>query len=220
MNLTIRLTLSITAVLSGYFLSTQAYAAGTIKCWKNAEKIRECGRVVPPEFAQGRIEILNSQGQVIKVYDRVLTKEERKEAKRIAKLKKAEERRKKESRKRDVILMMTFSTEKELTIAHQNKIEALQGILKLTQTNNDHLDEKLTAIQKQLANYERAGEKAPPRLYENMHTVKSKIQSNNKSMESKQLQIKDMNTQFESDLQRYKELKSYQRTSRLVDEDE
>lgn len=220
MKLTTQLTTSITVVLSSYFLTAQTCSAATIKCWQNAEKVRECGRVVPPEFAQGRIEVLNSQGQVIKIYERVQTKAERKEAKRIAKLKKAEERKKKESRKRDVILMMTFSTEKELSLAHENKVEALQGILKLTQTNNERLDEKLHAVQKQLANYERAGEKAPPTLYENMKTIKSKIKANNTIMESKQLQIKELNSQFNSDLQRYKELKSYQRTSRLADEDE
>lgn len=176
--------------------------------------------MVPPEFAQGRIEVLNAQGQVIKVYERVLTKEERKEARRIAKLKKQEERRKEESRKHDVILMMTFSTEAELAIAHKNKVEALQGILKLTEANNISLDDKLHTVQKQLANYERAGEKAPPGLYEKMNTIKSKIKINNKSLKDKKLQIENLNTQYHTDLQRYKELKSYQRSSRVKNEDD
>ena len=219
MNSRILPVIFITAFCS-HFLANQAYSAGTIKCWENADKIRECGRNVPPEYAQGRIEVLNAQGQVIKVYERVLTKEERKEARRLAKLKKEEERRKKESRKRDVILMMTFSTESELNLAHQNKVEAVQSLIKLTQTNNEHLDEKLGAIQKQLADYERAGETAPSNLYDKMNTVKARINKNNKALEEKQGLLKKIQTSYKADLKRYRELKSYQRSSRTLDEDE
>lgn len=220
MNRRISLVIFIFA-LSSYFLANHAYAAGTIKCWENKEKVRECGRNVPPEYAQGRIEVLNAQGQVIKVYERVLTKEERKEAKRLAKLKKEEERRKKESRRRDVILMMTFSTEKELMLTHHNKVEAVQSLIKLTQNNNENLDEKLAAIQKQLADYERAGETAPQGMYEKMNTVRSKIRKNKKTIAEKQKLLKDMQAGYEADLKRYRELKSYQRNHRPPqDEDE
>jgi len=221
MNLRIRIPpVFFIATLCSFLLATHAQSAGTIKCWENAQKVRECGQTVPPEFAQGRIEVLNAQGQVIKVYERVQTKEERKEAKRQAKLKKEEERRQKESRKHDVILMMTFASENDLTLAHKNKVEAVQSLIKLNQNSIEQLNEQLAAIQKQLADYERAGETAPSNLYNNMESVRIRIEKNNKILEEKQTQVKGLQARYKADLKRYRELKSYQQSSRNQDEDE
>ena len=58
------------------------FHAHAFKCWTNNEGVRECGNVVPPEYAQQKTRTINERGITTEVKERAKTKEELAEMKR------------------------------------------------------------------------------------------------------------------------------------------
>ena len=187
--------------------------AGTIKCWTNKDGVRECGYSVPPEYSQQRIEILNERGIQIGVKEAAKTKEQLEEDARLAKLKQEKLKRQEEARLRDTILLNSFTTERDLKISYDDKIEAVKGVIEITTTGTRTLQQNLQAVQKKAANYERAGETMPENILNQVNNLKRQIKDNEKYTANKQREIKALNLQYEADLKRFRELKGITPTS-------
>jgi hypothetical protein len=188
-----------------------ATMAGSIKCWTNKEGVRECGTAVPPEYSQQRIEIINERGIVVDVREAAKTKEqleaEKREAARLAKLKEEESRRREEQRMRDMVLLNTFTTERDLEISYDDKVKAIRSIIEITNNHTHNLNENLKDVQKKAANYERAGEKPPKAVFEEMDNLKRQIMENDKYIAEKEGEINVLRQKYEADLKRFRELK-------------
>ena len=181
--------------------------ASNIMCWKNKQGVRECGAMVPPEYAQQRIEVVNDKGQVVKVYPRALTPKELEAAKQ-AKLEKEKELQRQKARKRqDMILLRTFTTERDIEMSRKSKVDAIKGIIDITNSNTHALKNNLQQLQKKAADYERSGEKPPATLIEDMKSLKSQIKDNDAFVTKKQEAIIHLEKKYDNDLQRYRELK-------------
>jgi len=193
--------------LLGLLIYSPGAMAGTIKCWINKDGVRECGYIVPPEYSQQRIDILNERGIQIGVKEAAKTKEQLEEDARLAKLKQEELQRKEEARLRDTILLKTFATERDLKISYDDKIEVVKGVIDITNTGTRSLQQKLNAVQKRAANYERAGETTPEKVVNEINNLKRQIKDNEKYSANKQEEIKALNLKYEADLKRFHELK-------------
>ncbi len=190
---------------AGLFLAALlALAAGPalalrIKCWVNDEGVRECGQAVPPEYAQGRIEILNERGVVIEVQPPAKTPEE---AAREAEL----ARKRREAEERDRLLLRAYPTERDLLIARDNRLEAIQSIIDLTHSNTRSLQRQLEELEARAAGYERAGKKIPAPLLDDIRRVRIQMDNNRQFIATKEHEKKEVEQQFAADLARLREL--------------
>ena len=191
----------------GLLLISPASMAGSIKCWTNKDGVRECGYIVPPEYSQQRIEIMNERGIVVEVKEAAKTKEQLAEEARLANLKKEEERRLQEQRLRDRVLLNTFTTERDLKISYDDKIAVVMGHIDISNTGSRTLDENLRTAQRKAANYERSGEKVPENVLEEIETLKRQLKENSEFVARKMREINMLNEQYEADLKRFRELK-------------
>lgn len=196
------------ALLLGLALlfATQTAPAGSrIKCWVNKDGVRECGQFVPPEYAQQRIEIVNERGIVVEVIEAAKSKEQlAKEA--------AERRRLAEQKRRDKILLNTFTTERDIELARKSRIQAIESIIAITNSNTRSLKASLAKVQKRAADFERAGEEPPKELFEEMDSLKRQIQDNEDFVAKKQRDIIALEKRFDADLKRFRELKGIGKT--------
>jgi hypothetical protein len=197
----------------GLLITAPHAVAGTIKCWTNKDGIRECGYSVPPEYSQQRIEIMNERGIQIGVKEAAKTKEQLEEDARLAKLKQEELQRQEEARLRDTILLNTFTTERDLKISYDDKIEVVKGVIDITNTGTRTLQQNLQAVQKKAANYERAGETMPEDTLNQVNSLKRQINDNEKYIANKQAEIRALNLQYKADLKRFRELKGIKPTN-------
>lgn len=181
--------------------------ARSIKCWINKDGVRECGYTVPPEYSQQRIELINERGIVVDVKEAAKTKEQLAEEERLAKLKEEELRLEKEKQLRDSILLNTFTTERDLKISYDDKIAVIMGHVDISNTGSRTLTENLNDAQRRAANHERAGEKVPQSLIEEIESLKRQIKDNQDFVARKMAEIKELNLQYEADLKRFRELK-------------
>lgn len=198
--------LCLLALLLGGF--APAAFAGAYKCWTNEDGIRECGQNVPPEYSQQRIEILNQQGVVVEVEEAAKTSEELEQEKRTAEQHKLEQQQQEEKRRQDHILLSTFTTERDLRMYYQDKEDSIQGLINITRSSNESLQETLNERQKQAANLERRGQSLPDDLLEEMEQLKRQITNNEKFIADKQRELEQLNAQYETKLKRFRELTS------------
>jgi len=186
--------------------------AGSIKCWTNKEGVRECGAVVPPEYSQQRVEVMNERGIVVDVKEAAKTKEQLAEEARLAKLKQEELRRQEEARLRDTILLQSYTTERDLKISYDGKIAVNRDIIDITNTGSRTLNENLNNTRTKAANYERAGEKPPESVLEEINSLKRQIKDNDEFIARKEEEINVLKRQYEADLKRFRELKGIKPT--------
>ncbi len=193
----------ITSYLFLFFAISPATHAAYIKCWKNKQNIRECSKTVPPEYAQQRIEVINDQGIVVKIIQPRKTKNQLAEDARKAKKQQARE----EQRRQDLILLKSFTTEKDLLLSRDKKLATIDGTITIANGNLRILNSSLEQLQKQAANHERAGSPIPRPLIVDIDSVKSQVLENEKYVLDKQNKRKELKEKFAADLARYRQLK-------------
>jgi hypothetical protein len=181
--------------------------AGKIKCWTNSDGIRECGNVLPPEYAQQEHETLNSQGVTTKHFERAKTPEELAEAKRLADIKAEEERLLKEQYERDQILLQTFSNEDEISMARNGKITAIKTELRLTRASMQNTRDRLRTYHQQAASLERASKPINDKLASDIKLAEQQIADYETFISSKEKEKELIQANFERDMKRYQELK-------------
>lgn len=177
--------------------------AAYIKCWQNKQKIRECSETVPPEYAQQRIEILNEQGIVVKIIEPRKSRAQLDKEARLAKKREAKEER----RRQDLILLKTYTNERDLLLSRDKKLSTIDGSITIANGNLRILNGSLEQLQKQAANHERSGKRVPLNLIEDIRSVRGQIAENKKYLDGKKEKRGELERQFDADLKRYRELK-------------
>lgn len=192
--------------------TSSAFAAGgksssTISCWKNNIGVRECGTVVPPEYSQQRIEIVNERGFVIKVIEAAKSPEELAQERESKRIQEEEEAKRKEQARLDAILLNAYTTERDLILARDNNLKSAKGQVEIVKGNLKILQGNLEELQNRAANHERSGQKPPESLIKEIESTKKQVSLKNANVEKQEENLKIMEEKFESDLKRFRELK-------------
>ena len=202
-------TLPALPLLVAVFLSTPASAG--IKCWTNDEGVRECGNAVPPEYAQKAHRELSDTGITVSTTTRAKTKEEldeeREEAARQAAIRAEEERKIRERKMKDRVLLSTFTSEEDLKLSHEGQVSAIDVRIEHTEKIVVQLEHSLEDMHKQAAKLERSGQPMTPELETKMTRVKRQLEESKSFIEKRRLQKAELAAQFQEDLERYRELK-------------
>jgi len=188
-------------------VATAGPGGSTIKCWKNDIGIRECGSIVPPEYSQKRIEVLNSRGQVIEVIAPPKTPEQLAKERELERQRKAEEQAKKEQERQDKVLLDSYTTERDLLIARDTNIKAAQAQLDIAEGNVKFLQITLDELQNRAGNYERSGKKPPEKLVARIDRVKQQIAEKQQNIQNKKDEKTSMEARYAKDLARFRKLK-------------
>lgn len=181
--------------------------ARLISCWTNDNGVRECGASVPPEHSQKRIEIVNERGLVVKVIPAAKTKEQLAEEREAARIQKELEEQRKEQARLDTILLNAYTTERDLILARDNNLKAVESQVDISKGNLRVLKDTLGELQKEAANYERSGKKPPEKLLKEIEEAKVQIQTKQKYVDIKQKEKEEMQARYDRDLKRFRELK-------------
>ena len=130
---------------------------------------------VPPEMIPNGYTILNSRGQVVKVVERALTAEEieQREGSKDERQKKALAAIAQE--KSDQRLLTIFSHPKDAERARERKIEALDVMISINQSNIVRLRSEFDIVQGQAAAKEREGQEVAPHMLEKIERIERQI---------------------------------------------
>jgi hypothetical protein len=156
---------------------------------------------------------LNSQGIVLNSTDAAKPPEEaatEAEAKRKLEAEQLESARIKAIQDReDLVLTMTFASEAEIEHARDNRIEAIDSVIRLIETNIESTQKKLDNIKKSATlTYTSKGKEIPGGVAQKIEHFERKIESRNSQMEAKAREKDKMRAKYEADLERFRVLKS------------
>jgi len=193
-------------------------AAGSASAAAMYKWIDENGQVrysdrLPAKQAKKKHQQLNSRGVVVTTTEAARSDEEiaaEAEAKR-----KAEEQAKEDAKlkvvqdKKDKVLLLTFSSEKELTLARDDRIEVLDSVIQLINKSITTTQTTLRELETNAEqNYSSQGKEIPGGLAQKIEHFTRKIENRTDQMLLKIEEKDRINEQFEIDLIRFRELKS------------
>ena len=193
-------------------LGANTAAAASLYKWVDENgQIRYSDRL-PASQVKKKHQQLNSQGVVVSTTEAARPDEELK-AEAEAKRKQEEEDAKNAVLKRaqdekDRVLLMTFSSEEELGLARNDRIEVLDSVIKLINKSISTTQSKLDALQANADEiYISQGKEVPGGLAQKIEHFTRKIESRNAQLELKVKEKQKINQQYELDLARFRMLK-------------
>ena len=176
--------------------------------WVDANGVTHYGDHVPPEYASQEQHVLNSRGYEIDHLDAQKTAEQ------VA----AEERRKldaQQSQTRDHNLLNTFASVQEIERLRDQRVQLVADQIKVTNSFLDTLNGRMKKMRADTLRYRpySSDPKAPPmpdQMAEDLVRLTTDMRTQRQNLQQKRAEESSMSIQFESDIDRFKELKHIQ----------
>lgn len=196
-------------VLSLLVLSSLAVTAqAAMNKWVDDKGQVHYGDEVPAEYLNQKRAVLNEQGVVVKNYksQEQLDKEKQENA-ATESVKKAKLIEAKTQDLRDRVLLDTFTTDRDIDMARDDRVAAIDSQIQLAESNIKEGERKMKEVDTQIAAIEKSGRAVPDNLFKQRESVSRQLENNYKYVETKQDERKQINTRFEEDMKRFRELK-------------
>ncbi len=193
------------------FAPIKQTGAGALYKWTDENgQIRYSDRL-PASQVKRKHQQLNSQGVVLSTKEAAKSDEElaaEAEARRKLEEQEAKEAKIKEAQdKKDTVLLLTFSSEEELGLARDNRLDVLESVIQLINKSIDATQQQLQQLQtKADKTYLSQGKEVPGGLAQKIEHFTRKIESRYAQLESKMAEKDKINEQYALDLARYREL--------------
>lgn len=185
--------------------SSSALAARTF-CCTDDQGVRACGDVLPESCRNKAYSEFNERGQKVRTQEAPLT--EAQQAVRDAEQKKKREEDKvaQEQKRRDIALMSTYATDKDLDAARDRQIAEVER-------SSKQIQEKIAAAEKNKAKLARdlefyKNKPVPADLKDSIKRNEADIQNLNNTLADKKKEVDTIKTRFEADRQRLLELRN------------
>ncbi len=209
--------------MSLFTLFTLAFSAEAgLNKWVDEKGQVHYGDRVPAQYLKKEHSQLNEQGIVIRTTKAQKTPEQL-EAEERQRKKDAEEERKRlieEQKKqlRDRVLLDTFTTEKDLLIARDTRIEAIDSQISLAETMIHNDEKALQKVKKRIKRIRDSGREPPENLLKSEDSISRQIENNLAFVEDKTNERAEILKTFKEDIIRYRQLVKERQKARHPDD--
>ncbi len=193
-------------------LSAQAYASpgsaskqgGIAYKWVDEQGVVHYGDHIPPQYAQQDREVLNSQGVPVGHVEAAQTPEQA----AAEALKKAEVFK---QRQHDSFLVSTYTSVKDIEALRDVRLDQLQGQRTAAEQYVESLRSRLGSLQVRAVAYQPYSSnpdarRMPDDLAENLVRTLNEVRVQSAALAAKSEEEKTLRSQFDADIQRYREL--------------
>jgi len=164
------------------------------------------GDKIPEQYLDKEHREINEQGAIIKKIDALPTEEEKAEVRKQAQLKKEREHLLKEQRKRDRVLVDTYTTERDLIAARDARFEAVDSQIQLSDSIIENTQRKLEKTEKTIENIEKSGRKVPENFTNNLKREQKQLATYKNVAAGHKKKRAKISIQFEDYIARFREL--------------
>lgn len=182
--------------------------AGKLYRWVDKQGQVHFSDTVPPdEVGQGRQE-LNNEGMTVRTIKRAKTPAEIAAAKHEAELQAEQKRKEEEQAAKDRALLDTYSSVDMMIQARDGKLAAINGQIKLTQSNLKELRSQLDGFMDRAAALERRGKSIGKNLQRQISDTRLQIKRSREFIAQRKRERDAITKQFTSDIARYRVITS------------
>jgi len=188
-------------------------SAATMYKWIDENGHMRYADRLPPSQLKREYHTLNAQGVVVRTKKAAKTEEEIKalrDAEKSLQAKQEIEKRKQEAQgKLDRVLLLTFSSEKELSRARDDRVEVLDAVIRLIYKSIASTQDRLMRLEGDAKQrYTSKGREVPGGLAQNIEESIRKIDNREKQLQVKLQEKYKIQGQFEIDVARFRLLHS------------
>lgn len=204
-------------ILGMMLLALSPAWAGKLYKWTDENGNVYYSDKLPPETVEKEHHELNERGVTTKSVNREKTEEERQQETAAKALAEAEKRRVAEEearvRARDQLLLNTFTTERDLLLARQDRLDSIDSLINLTESNNLRLEQQVAETRQRMENIKNAGREVPENVSKQLENLEGQLTKNRNFILVKREERSKLEQQFDGDLKRYRELKGVTETA-------
>lgn len=205
---------SVLYVLSIVLIGSAFCAQAKMYKWVDDEGQVHFGDKVPVKFIEKAHDELNNQGVVIKRKAAERTAEQKLQDKRLAKLKKQQALKEKRRKQQDRVLLATYTTERDLILARDARLDAVESQIKLADTIVRDSNKNLVQLNKQVKNIEASDREVPADIYGRLAVEREQVKTQSLVMAQHKKRRDEISKQFDGYIKRFKELKVQQKLAR------
>jgi hypothetical protein len=171
--------------------------------WVDKDGVTRYGDRIPPEYAKQEREVLNKQGQTVKILEQEKTAAELAEEARQAELKKQAA----EQARRDRVLLDLYGSEADLHRARDEQLANLDGNIRITEMALENTRKDLDVRKKREAELTSQKKPIPPDLERQIKELSARVENDEKALASRQAQRAAIAARFERDIIKWRELR-------------
>jgi hypothetical protein len=184
-------------------LLTATMASGAMYKWVDKDGMTHYGDRVPPEYVKQQREVLNTQGDTVKILEHEKTAAEYAEDARKAEIIRQEQ----EQVKRDRMLLETYGNEADLKKARDEQLSSLDGNIRISEISLQSTEKDYRSRKEREAQLSKEGKAVPPDLQRQIRQLQANINRGKKSLALRQEERQAIASRFERDIIRWRELK-------------
>ena len=194
------------ACVAGSALAQNASKTGIAYRWVDEHGVVHYGDTIPPKYARNSREILNSQGVEVGHVDAEKTPAQ------LAAERKAEERRVAQ-KQHDYFLLGTYTSVKDIESLRDERLSQIQAQQTAAQQYVQSLQSRLDSLQDRARQFKPYSSRPnAPRMPDDLaqelvHTL-NEVRLQNQAMQARSQQEADVRAQFQSDIERFEQLKA------------
>ena len=169
---------------------------------------------IPLKYISRSHKELNHQGIVIKHKDAAKTPEQKAKDKRLANERKRLALVEKKKKQRDRVLLDTYTTERDLIVARDARLDAVDAQIRLAETIIGDAKKNLGSLSKQVAMIQESSRNVPLDIYQRIDKEKRQVSVQSGVKKRHQRRYDEISTQFNGYINRFKVLKAEQKANR------
>lgn len=179
----------------------------TVQCWTDERGVRACGDHVPPQYAKGRREIVDSHGIVVKVLPREKTAEEQAEEQRKQQEAEQAETAARRQHAYDGFLLQSYQSVAEIEKVRGERLATIDGRLALAEKSQASTLATLDELDQRAAGLQKDGKPVPDDLAKSIRSFRKARTDNADALTRLKEERAQTDAQFARDIERYRSLR-------------
>jgi hypothetical protein len=201
---------TVSAVLLTCTLSAQA----KMYKWVDENGQVHFGDKIPTKYLVKEHDELNELGVKTRHREAAKTPEQKAEERRLEREQKKIELAEKKKKQRDRVLLDTYTTERDLIVARDSRLDAVNSQINLAESIIGDSNNKIESMEQQVAEIKASNREVPVDLYKRIDNEKQQVAVQTKVMENHKKRSIEISEQFNGYIDRFKVLKAEQKAKR------
>ena len=200
--------------LSAVLLSCSFSVQAKMYKWVDDNGQIHFGDRIPPQYLVKEHEELNQQGVVTRYREAAKTPQQLAEEKRLEEERKKAEIIAKRKKQRDQVLLDTYTTERDLIVARDSRLDAVDSQIRLAVSIIKDSNNKIEAMERQIAQIKASNRDVPADMYKRIDIEKQQVALQSRVMKDHKKHRDEISVQFNDYIERFQALKAEQKARR------
>ena len=200
--------------LSAVLLACAFPAQAKMYKWVDENGQIHFGDKIPTEYRVKEHDELNELGVKTRHREAAKTPEQKAEERRLEREQKKIELAEKKKKQRDRVLLDTYTTERDLIVARDSRLDAVNSQIRLAETIISDSNKKIDSMEQQVTDIKASNREVPLDLYDRIDNEKQQVAVQTQVMQNHKKRSVEISEQFNGYIERFKVLKAEQTAKR------